>query len=787
MEERVRVRIRVRVCSAILITALAWAINDGRVVAGADSSLPQGWTDADVGAVGAPGDASYSNGTFTVQGAGDDVWGTADAFNYVYQPLVGDGTIVARVATISDEANWVKAGVMIRGSLSASSAQAFMLVSNAKGVAFQRRVSDDNISVSTSGSLSTAPRWVKLVRAGNLITGYESADGSSWTAVGTDSFTTGQDVLIGLAVSSHISATLSTATFDTVTVTSSVGGTTNQSPTVSLTAPSSGAVFTAPATVSITATANDSDGSVTKVDFYANSTLIGTVTGTPYAITWSDVAPGTYSVAAVATDDGGATTMSSPVSITVQGAQGTLPPAWQNADVGATGAEGDSSYSNGTFIIQGAGADVWGSVDAFQYAYLPMSGDGSITARVATISGQASWVKAGVMIRGSVSPSSAQAFMLTSVSKGMAFQRRTSDGGTTVSTAGSTSTAPRWVKLTRAGDLITAYESSDGATWTTVGSDSVPMPGNALVGLAVSSHAYGTLATATFDDVTTTAMPNQPPTVSITSPADGASFMAPATITITANASDPENQLTKVEFYNGATLLGTSTSAPYSFTWQSVPTGTYSLTAVAYDSGGLNTPSGAVSVTVAAANQPPTVSITSPANGASYTAPATIMITANASDPENQLTKVEFYNGATLLGTAASAPYSFAWSSVDAGTYSLTAVTYDGGGLNTRSGAVSVTVAANQGPPTGVVFTASTDDATVTSYRVDVFAAGADPNIATPIATMDAGKPTPDANNNMTVSAPSCFSALAPGNYQLTVSAINADGIGRSSPVAFTR
>jgi hypothetical protein len=250
------------------------------------------------------------------------------------------------------------------------------------------------------------------------------------------------------------------------------------------------------------------------------------------------------------------------------------------------------------------------------------------------------------------------------------------------------------VKLTRAGDLITVYESSDGTTWTAVGSDSfTTMPANVLVGLAVSSHVYGALATATFDNVTTTAMPNQPPAVSLTSPANGASFTAPASITITASASDPQNQLTKVEFYNGATLLATDTAAPYSFTW----------------------------------------------------------------------------------------------SSVQAGTYSLTAVAYDGGGLNTRSSAVSLTVAATQTPPTGVVFTASTDNATVTSYRIDVFAAGADPNTATPVASMNAGKPTPDASNNITVSAPSFFSALTPGSYQLTISAINTNGTGRSSPIAFTR
>jgi chitinase len=164
-----------------------------------------------------------------------------------------------------------------------------------------------------------------------------------------------------------------------------------------------------------------------------------------------------------------------------------------------------------------------------------------------------------------------------------------------------------------------------------------------------------------------------------------------------------------------------------------------------------------------------------------------ITIAANASDPENKMSKVEFYNGTTLLGTDTSSPYSFTWSSIAAGTYSLTVVAYDAGGLSTRSAAVSVTVTAAVAPPTGIAFTASPDNATVTSYRIDVFAAGADPNTATPVATMDAGKPTPDGTNTITVSVPTFFSALALGNYQLTVSAVNASGSGRSAPIAFTR
>ena len=184
-------------------------------------TVGEGWSSADVGATGTAGRAALSNGVFEVSGAGADVWGTADAFHYAYRTLDGDGTIVARVSGIQFVNNWTKAGVMIRNSLSPSAAQAFMLVAAAaaKGVPFQRRTVDGGASTSSPGSLSTAPRWVKLVRAGTTITGYESADGAAWTRVGSDTFTMGRTVLIGLAVSSHVAGTAATATFDSVTVT----------------------------------------------------------------------------------------------------------------------------------------------------------------------------------------------------------------------------------------------------------------------------------------------------------------------------------------------------------------------------------------------------------------------------------------------------------------------------------------------------------------------------------------------------------------------------------------
>jgi regulation of enolase protein 1 (concanavalin A-like superfamily)/phosphatidylserine/phosphatidylglycerophosphate/cardiolipin synthase-like enzyme len=187
------------------------------------NTLPTPWSDADVGSVGAAGGASYSAPTFTVSGAGADVWGTADAFHYVFQSLAGDGSIVARVATVQNTNSWTKVGVMIRGSLGTGSAQAFMLVSSGKGVAFQRRKVDGGTSTSSTGSTSAPPRWVKLTRTGNTITAFESSNGSTWTQVGSDTFTMPASVLVGLAVSSHVKGVTCTSTFDNVTVTASGG------------------------------------------------------------------------------------------------------------------------------------------------------------------------------------------------------------------------------------------------------------------------------------------------------------------------------------------------------------------------------------------------------------------------------------------------------------------------------------------------------------------------------------------------------------------------------------
>jgi len=273
----------------------------------------------------------------------------------------------------------------------------------------------------------------------------------------------------------------------------------NAPPTVSLTAPANHSVFRAPATITLSANAADSDGTVAKVDFFDGATPVGTATAAPYSVTLTNVAAGTHSFTARATDNLGATTTSAAVSVTV----------------------------------------------------------------------------------------------------------------------------------------------------------------------------------------------DAPPTVSLTAPANNAIYSAPGNVTLTATATDAVGTIVKVDFYQGSTLIGTATVAPYTFSWTNVAAGVYSLSAVATNDAGMTSTSSAVAIKVDAA---PSVSISSPASGASFTAPASIALVAGTADTVGTVAKVDFYQGSTLIGTATSSPYSFTWANVPAGSYSLTAVATNDAGMSTTSAAIAITV-----------------------------------------------------------------------------------------------
>jgi hypothetical protein len=130
----------------------------------------------------------------------------------------------------------------------------------------------------------------------------------------------------------------------------------------------------------------------------------------------------------------------------------------------------------------------------------PLTGDGTIVARVAAVSSGDAWGKAGVMLRSSLDPSSSHAFLFVTPAgaNGVAFQRRSTNDADTTHTSGAWVGAPVWLKLTRQGDTITAWSAVDGQPWTLIGSDTVLMGAEIYAGLAVTSHDAGAPLFAAF-------------------------------------------------------------------------------------------------------------------------------------------------------------------------------------------------------------------------------------------------------------------------------------------------
>jgi len=374
--------------------------------AAASVTLPSPWLNVDIGAVGVAGSAGYTNGTYTLKGSGVDIWGYNDTFNFTYQPWAGDGTIIARVTSLTNTDSWAKAGVMIRENLDTNGRYAMIAVTAEKGIAFQTRSAIQGIASYTAGAAKAAPYWVKLTRTANTFTAYQSADGKAWVTVGSTTLSMATNVYVGLAVTSHSNASLATATFDKVTTITSNSGT------------------------------------------------------------------------------------------------GTLPSPWMDSDIGAVGVAGSAGYTNGTYTLKGSGVDIWGYNDTFNFTYQPWAGDGTIIARVTSLTNTDSWAKAGVMIRENLDTNGRYAMIAVTAEKGIAFQTRSAIQGIASYTAGAAKAAPYWVKLTRTANTFTAYQSADGKAWVTVGSTTLSMATNVYVGLAVTSHSNASLATATFDNIT---------------------------------------------------------------------------------------------------------------------------------------------------------------------------------------------------------------------------------------------------------------------------------------------
>jgi len=154
-------------------------------------------------------------------------------------------------------------------------------------------------------------------------------------------------------------------------------------------------------------------------------------------------------------------------------------------------------------IMTAGGADIWDTADQFHFAYKQLSGIGSITARVVSITDTDPWAKGGVMIRESLAPGAVNVAMVVTPDNGVNFQYRTEANAGSDQTTEAGITAPQWVRLTRTGNTFTGEYSANGSNWTTLGSIDIAMLPDTYIGLCLTSHNVDATCTAEFSNVTT--------------------------------------------------------------------------------------------------------------------------------------------------------------------------------------------------------------------------------------------------------------------------------------------
>jgi chitodextrinase len=229
-----------------------------------------------------------------------------------------------------------------------------------------------------------------------------------------------------------------------------------------------------------------------------SATPIATVTTTSYSNT-NLAANTSYSYQVRAYDNNGNESALSTIASATTGAAAT----WSETDIGAVAAAGSFTDNGTALTITGSGADIWGTADEFHYAYRPLTGDGTLTARVTSITNGNVWSKVGLMIRESAAANSRHGTMYIGAGKGASFQYRVNNAGTSAGDNGDTVlTIPRWIRVQRQGDTIIGWFSSDGVTWTQRGAMTLNgLPSSVLIGVAYTSHVDGTIGSASLDNV----------------------------------------------------------------------------------------------------------------------------------------------------------------------------------------------------------------------------------------------------------------------------------------------
>ncbi|GFO63689.1 Ig-like domain-containing protein [Geomonas paludis] len=515
-----------------------------------------------------------------------------------------------------------------------------------------------------------------------------------------------------------------------------------QAPSTALTYPANAA--TVAGTVSVTADATDNVG-VSKVEFYVNGALKATVPSSPYVYSWdtSALPAGSYTLMTKAYDAAGNIGQSQTITVTVANdltaPTVSLTSPANNMTVSgsvniAANATDNVGVSRVEFYLNNA---LLSATNMAPYAYTwdsktVANGVYNLTAKAYDAAGN---LGQSQVLTVNVSND----LIAPTVSLASPVSGTTVSGTVAVTANASDNVGVSKVEFYRNNVLqATVAASPYSYNW-----DTTQVANGSYTLTAKAYDAVGNVTTSTSSSVSvanpvpdTTA-----PVVSVSSPANGSSVSG--TVAVTAAASD-NVAVTKVEFYRNGVLVGTSTAAPYAYSWDTtkVANGSYSLSVKGYDAAGNVGVSQSSAVNVSNPvpdTTAPVVSVSSPASGSSVS--GTVTVTAAASD-NVAITKIEFYRNGVLVGTDAAAPYAYSWDTTQVanGSYTLTVKGYDAAGnvgvsqsstvnvanpvKDTIAPTVSITSPANRTTVSGVVTIKASASDNVGVTKVEFYIGG---------------------------------------------------------------
>jgi hypothetical protein len=474
-------------------------------------------------------------------------------------------------------------------------------------------------------------------------------------------------------------------------------------PTSTLTA-TCAAPCNAPASITLSASTTVASGrTVSKVEFYDGTTLLATDTSAPYSSARANVTGGSHSFTAKVYDSG--TPQLSVTSAAKVVAVNSAPTVTLATACGAS-----PCVAPAIVTLTATPADIGGAISKVEF----YRGATLIATKVA-----APWIFTDSPLAAASYSYTAKAFdnaatPLSTVSTAQSILVDTAPTVTLSAACTAPCNAPAAITLTATTTVapsraVSKVEFYEGATL--LATDTASPYSSARTAVTGGSHTYtarvydnaATPLTATGSAALVAV--NTAPTVTLAAVCSANPCNAPATVTLTATPADADGTISKVEFYRGTTPLTTKTAAPWTYADTTLAAGSYSYTAKAFDNATtpLSTTSAAQAITVVTPATPPTVTLTAVCT-APCNAPAAITLTATAIAASGRtVSKVEFYEGTTLLATDTTSPYSTARASVSGGTHSYTARVYDSASTPLTATSTVVAIAVNTAPTVSLI------------------------------------------------------------------------------------